>query len=286
MRAATWSLHTNIAMATTFPNFETPWSEFAGEGKNYDLYRPGSPAEVAKVIVDHTLHRDLHGDIVDVGSGTGIFTRLLAAEAQGRASIVGVEPNTDMIHVAVKSTPPELNIKFRISPAERLPFPDGCVSAVTAATAAHRLDRLAFYNEVARILLPGGLLSLVHNRHRYLDSPVLSEYHDFVEQCIPEYRRGSFTTAVGTYSTIDFYGELDNDLRFENVKVRHWNWDFDTSLPHFLALSFSSSLIQRSAATVGEQAVTIKLTEIFERHSQRGLLRQPHVTEVTFATRQ
>ncbi|MGX1350652.1 ubiquinone/menaquinone biosynthesis C-methylase UbiE [Bradyrhizobium elkanii] len=272
-------------MATTFPNFETPWSEFAGEGKSYDLYRPGYPAEVAKIIVDHTLHRGLDGDIVDVGSGTGIFTRLLAAEAQGRASIVGVEPNTDMIHVAVKSTSREQNIKFRVSPAERLPFPDRCVSAVAAATAAHRFDRHAFYNEVARVLLPGGLLSLVHNRHRYLDSPALSEYHDFVEQCIPEYRRGTFTTAAGTYSAIDFYSELDGDLRFENVKVRHWNWDFDTSLQHFLALSFSSSLIQRSAVAVGEQAVTKKLTEIFELHSQGGLLRLPHVTEVTFATR-
>ncbi|WP_420969552.1 class I SAM-dependent methyltransferase [Bradyrhizobium sp. B120] len=273
-------------MATTFPNFETPWSEFAGEGQNYDLYRPGYPSEVAKVIMDHAIHHRLDGDIVDVGSGTGLFTRVLGAEAQGRRSIIGVEPNTDMIRVAVMSTPRELNIKFRISPAERLPFPDGCVSAVAAATAAHRFDRPAFYNEVARILLRGGLLALVHNRHRYLDSPALSEYHDFVEQCIPEYHRGTFTTAAGTYSTIDFYGELDTDLRFEDVKVRHWNWDFDTSLPHFLALSFSSSLIQRSAVAIGEQAVVKQLTDIFERHSQDGRLRQPHVTEVTLATRQ
>ncbi|WP_082190580.1 class I SAM-dependent methyltransferase [Bradyrhizobium pachyrhizi] len=112
-------------MATTFPNFETPWSEFAGEGRNYDLYRPGYPGEVAKVIVDHTLHRRLDSDIVDVGSGTGIFTRVLAAAAQGRRSIIGIEPNADMIQVAIQSTPRELNVKFRNSPAERLPFPDG-----------------------------------------------------------------------------------------------------------------------------------------------------------------
>ncbi|MES5486345.1 class I SAM-dependent methyltransferase [Bradyrhizobium sp. INPA03-11B] len=273
-------------MATTIPNFETPWSEFAGEGRNYDLYRPGYPGEIAKIIIDYAIHHRLDADIVDVGSGTGIFTRALASEAKRRLSIIGIEPNADMAHVAVKSTPRELQIKFRISPAERLPFPDRSVSAVTTATAAHRFDRLAFYNEVARILLPGGLLALVHNRHRYLDSPALSEYHDFVEQCIPEYRRGTFTTAAGTYSTINFYSELYTDLRFENVKVRHWNWDFDTSLPHFLALSFSSSLIQRSAVAIGEQATTKKLTEIFERHSQDGLLRQPHVTEVTFATKQ
>lgn len=273
-------------MATTFPNFATPWTEFAGEGNNYDLNRPGYPSEVAKVIVDHVIHRRLDGNIVDVGSGTGLFTRVLAEAAQGRLSIIGIEPNTDMIHVAVKSTPRELNIKYRVSPAERLPFPDRYVSAVAAATAAHRFDRHAFYNEVARILLPGGLLALVHNRHRYLDSPALSEYHAFVEQCIPEYSRGTFTTAAGTYSTIDFHRELDADFRFEDVTVRHWNWNFDTSLPHFLALSFSSSLIQRSAVAIGEQAVTKKLTDIFERHSQSGLLRQPHVTEVTFATRQ
>ncbi|WP_172803633.1 class I SAM-dependent methyltransferase [Bradyrhizobium embrapense] len=273
-------------MATTFPNFETPWSEFAGEGKNYDLYRPGYPSEVAKFIVDHTLHHRLDGAVVDVGSGTGIFTRVLAIAAQGQRSIIGLEPNADMIHVAVQSTPAELNIEFRMAPAERLPFPERYVSAVAAATAAHRFDRPAFYNEAARILLPGGILALVHNRHRYSDSPALSEYHDFVERWIPQYRRGTFTTAAGTYSTIDFYSELGTDLRFEDVKVGQWKWDFDTSLPHFLALSFSSSLIQRSAAMVGQQAVTKKLTELFERYAQDGLLRQPHVTEVTFATRQ
>ncbi|MCP1835454.1 ubiquinone/menaquinone biosynthesis C-methylase UbiE [Bradyrhizobium sp. USDA 4532] len=271
-------------MATTFPNFATPWSEFAGEGKNYDLYRPGYPSEVAKLIVDHTVRYRLNGAIVDVGSGTGIFTRVLATAAQRQRSIIGLEPNADMIHVAVQSTPDELNIEFRMAPAERLPFPDCCVSAIAAATAAHRFDRPAFYNEVARILVPGGLLALVHNRHRYSDSRALSEYHDFVEQCIPEYRKGTFTSAAGTYSTIDFYSELEPDFRFEDVKVRQWKWDFDTSLPHFLALSFSSSLIQRSAVMIGQQAVTKKLTELFERYAQDGLLRQPHVTEVTFAT--
>ncbi|MBP1299790.1 class I SAM-dependent methyltransferase [Bradyrhizobium elkanii] len=272
-------------MATTFPNFETPWSEFTGEGVNYNLYRPSYPSEVAKVIVDHVINNHLDGHIVDVGSGTGIFTRVLAAEVNGRLSVIGVDPNTDMTHVAVKSTPARLQITFRAAPAERLPFPDRSASAIAAATAAHRFDRSAFYTEVARTLLPGGMLALVHNRHRYWDSPALAEYHEFVEQCIPEYRPGTFTTTAGTYSTIDFCSELGADLRFEDVNVRDWNWDFDTDLPHFLALSFSSSLIQRSASAIGKQAVTEKLTDIFERHSQDGLLRQPHVTKVTFATK-
>ncbi|MDE5445201.1 methyltransferase domain-containing protein [Bradyrhizobium sp. CSA207] len=272
-------------MTTTFHNFETPWSEFTGEGENYDLYRPSYPAEVARVIIDHVTNKHLDGAIVDVGSGTGLFTRVLAAEVKGRLSVIGVDPNADMTHVAVKSAPSGLQITFRIAPAEQLPLPDRSVSAVAAATAAHRFDRPAFYNEVARTLLPGGILALVHNRHRYWDSPALAEYHEFVEQCISEYRRGTFTTAAGTYSTIDFYSELGADRRFEDVNVRHWNWEFDTSLSHFLALSFSSSLIQRSASAIGKQAVTEKLTEIFERYSQKGLLRQPHVTEVTFATK-
>ncbi|BBB94765.1 class I SAM-dependent methyltransferase [Bradyrhizobium elkanii] len=272
-------------MRATFPNFETSWSEFTGEGANYDLYRPSYPIDVARVIIEHVTSKCLDGDIVDVGSGTGIFTRVLAAEANGRFSVIGIDPNADMTDVAVRSKPSDLQITFRIAPAEQLPLPDRSVSAVTAATAAHRFFRPVFYNEVARTLLPGGILALVHNRHRYWDSTALAEYHEFVETCIPEYRRGSFTTSAGTYSTIDFYSELGADLRFENVNVRHWNWDFDTNLSHFLALSFSSSLIQRCASVLGKQGVTAKLTEIFERHSQDDLLRQPHVTEVTFATK-
>lgn len=272
-------------MTTTFPNFETAWSEFTGEGENYDLYRPSYPGEVARVIIDRVTSKRLRGAILDVGSGTGIFTRILAAEAQRKLPVIGVEPNADMICVAVKSTPRDLHINFRMAAAERLPFQDRSLSAVAAATAAHRFDRHAFYHEVARTLLPGGILALVHNRHRYWESPALTEYHEFVEQCIPEYCRGTFTTAARTYSTIDFCSELSTDLRFEDVNVRKWNWDFDTGLSHFLALSFSSSLIQRSASVIGKQTVTEALTGIFERHSRDGLLRQPHMTEVTFATK-
>ncbi|MET4121235.1 SAM-dependent methyltransferase [Bradyrhizobium sp. JR1.5] len=272
-------------MTTNFPNFETPWSEFTGEGESYDLYRPSYPAEVARVIIDHVTNKRFDAPIVDVGSGTGIFTRVLAAEAQGRLAVIGVEPNADMLQIAGKSAPHDLQITFRIAAAERLPFPDKSVSAIAAATAAHRFDRQMFYTEVARTLLPDGMLALVHNRHRYWDSPALAEYHQFVEQCIPEYRRGTFTTLAGTYSTIDFCSELVADLRFADVIVRHWNWDFDVDLSHFLALSFSSSLMQRSASAIGKQAVAAKLTELFDRYSQDGLLRQPHVTEVTLATK-
>lgn len=273
-------------MPTSFPNFETPWSEFTGEGEDYDRFRPSYPTEVARIIIDHVANKRLNGAIVDVGSGTGIFTRILAAEAQGRLSVIGIEPNADMAHIAAKSASGGLQITFRIASAERLPLPERSVAAVTAATAAHRFDRAVFFTEATRVLVRGGMLALVHNRHRYWDNPALAEYHEFVERCIPEYRRGTFTTAAGTYSAIDFHSELRADLRFEDVNLRHWNWEFDTSLSHFLALSFSSSLIQRSAAAIGRQAVTEKLTEIFERHSQDGLLRQSHVTEVTFATKQ
>ncbi|MDH2347754.1 class I SAM-dependent methyltransferase [Bradyrhizobium sp. SSUT77] len=272
-------------MRTTFPGFETPWSEFTGAGEHYDRYRPSYPSEVARAIIDHATNKRLDGAIVDAGSGTGIFTRVLAMEAQGRFSVIGIEPNADMAQIATRSSPRDLQIEFRVAPAEQLPFPNTSISAIAAATAAHRFDRQAFYDEAARTLFPGGILALVHNRHRYWDSPALAEYHELVEQCVPEYRRGSFTTRAGTYSTVDFCGELGFDRRFGNVNVRNWDWDFDTNLSHFLALSFSSGLIQRSASAIGERAVTQKLTEIFERYSQNGILRQPHVTEVTFATK-
>lgn len=265
--------------------FETPWSEFTGQGEDYDHYRPHYPAEVATVILQHIRIAGLSGLAADVGSGTGLFTRVLATELRGVARVVGVEPNADMARVARDSTPAELGVTYKVASAEALPFPPLSLCAATAATAAHRFDRSAFFDEVSRTMKAGGMLALVHNRHRYWDSAAIADYHAFVESCTPEYQRGMCTTAHGTYAHVDFAAELSTDRRFADVHVKRWEWDFTTDLTGFLSLSLTSSIIQRSAAVIGRQAVVDKLSALFDRYSKNGLLDQAHVTEVTYATK-
>lgn len=122
----------------------------------YDRVRPAYP----EALLDHlkaALKTAPSGPIVDVGAGTGIFTRQLAERLPG-AQIIGLEPSQAMRERARAVSP---DLTFLDGAAESLPFEDGQARAVTAATAAHWFDRPAFYAEAWRVLAPGGVLALL-----------------------------------------------------------------------------------------------------------------------------
>ncbi|WP_271611699.1 class I SAM-dependent methyltransferase [Bradyrhizobium sp. CCBAU 21362] len=253
--------------------FDTSWTEFTGGGQNYDRFQPSYPSEVAKLISQHIRRAGLVGGIADVGSGTGIFTRVLANELNGMVPIIGVEPNLDMMQVAMEAMPSDLQVSFQNATAEQLPFQDVSLSAIVSATAAHRFDRKKFFGEVVRTVQRGGIIALVRNRHRYWDSEALTEFHSFIEGCVPEYRRGTVTTKDGGYSDVNFRSELLEDHRFSDVRAQTWEWDFETKLRHFIMTGLSTSIVQRCAEVTGPSKVVRFLQDLFRRHSIDGSLK-------------
>ena len=93
--------------------------------------------------------------MVDVGSGTGIFTRQLRALLPAVTPIVGIEPAPDMRLTAEAMSSGIHGISYVDGLAQRLPIPSGQARAVVAATAAHWFDRPLFYEEARRVLPPG-----------------------------------------------------------------------------------------------------------------------------------
>lgn len=53
-----------------------------------------------------------------------------------------------------------LSLNDRVGTAEELPFPDGSVDLLTAASAAHWFDAERFIKEATRVLKPRGCLAL------------------------------------------------------------------------------------------------------------------------------
>lgn len=89
--------------------------------------------------------------ILDVGTGTGAAA-LALAERWREAEVVGVDIAPQMIEEARRKVPPELagRVRFEVVDAERLPFPDGAFDLVTL------LNMIPFFDELARVLAPGG----------------------------------------------------------------------------------------------------------------------------------
>lgn len=135
-----------------------PWasSGFGRSAESYERARPGYPAEVASWLAERTALAS-GATVVDVGAGTGKFTRLLAATG---AHVVAVEPVPEMR----RWFPRDVAAEIVDGSAERIPMPDGSADLVTAAESFHWFRGDEALREIHRVLRPGESLALIWNR--------------------------------------------------------------------------------------------------------------------------
>lgn len=89
------------------------------------------------------------GRILDLGTGTGTSTRMLA-ERFPDAELVAVDISPEMIRIAQSLSPDSPRLSFQVADAAVLPFPDGSFDLVT------QLNMPVYFAETARVLAPGG----------------------------------------------------------------------------------------------------------------------------------
>jgi SAM-dependent methyltransferase len=122
----------------------------------YEQYRPSYPLDAVDWLVDR-FGLGPGATVVDVGAGTGKLTRLLVPTG---AHVVAVEP-LDPMRGELEAAVPEA--EALPGTAEDLPLPDSSVDAVVAAQAFHWFRPVEALAEMARVVRPGGGLSLVWN---------------------------------------------------------------------------------------------------------------------------
>jgi SAM-dependent methyltransferase len=120
---------------------------FGSVASSYERFRPGPPVAA----VDWLLETHL-GRVVDLGAGTGALTRLLVGRAD---EVVAVEPDDRMRSVLADEVPGIRAVEGR---GESIPLPDGCADAVLASSSWHWMDPIPTLGEVARVLVPNGVL--------------------------------------------------------------------------------------------------------------------------------
>jgi ubiquinone/menaquinone biosynthesis C-methylase UbiE len=103
--------------------------------------------------------------VLDVGCGTGVVTRDLAARVGSRGRVVGVDPSRAFVGEARKRArtgPRAPRCAFRVADGFRLPFPAAAFDATVAVTVllhVPRSDRIVA--EMIRVTRPGGTVAVL-----------------------------------------------------------------------------------------------------------------------------
>lgn len=117
---------------------------------------PGGPEEVREMLLGH----DLAGKrLLDIGSGVGGVDVLLASEHRA-GEVVGIDVEPQLIEEAqalVQRSGLTDRIRFELVEPGPLPFADASFDFVFSKDAmVHIPDKAALYQEVLRVLKPGG----------------------------------------------------------------------------------------------------------------------------------
>jgi ubiquinone/menaquinone biosynthesis C-methylase UbiE len=217
--------------------------------EQYHCYRPRYPDALISRLAKIVGEVPGAGVVVDVGAGTGIFSRQLRAALPAKITIVGIEPSASMRAQAVAETTDDTDLEFRDGVAEQLPFGGGSARGVVAATAAHWFERPTFYAEAHRILVPDGILAIVEYVRDGEGSPIAAALIEFMG------RYGS----ERAYAPPDYRRELAEAAGFGTseafVLPRQLRLDLDAFVGLALSSSHGAGVIERFGADGARSAV-------------------------------
>jgi ubiquinone/menaquinone biosynthesis C-methylase UbiE len=162
--------------------------DFTGLASDYAKFRQGYAPQVATAILGFVGRDAANLDAADIGAGTGIWTRILAA--RGLRSVVAVEPNDDMREQGVEASR-GTRIAWRKGSAEATGLPDGSADLVSMASSFHWADFDKACDEFHRILRRGGVFVALWNPRFIEASPLLVEIEAQIARLKLDIRRVS-----------------------------------------------------------------------------------------------
>jgi SAM-dependent methyltransferase len=215
---------------------------FGKGAADYEKGRPSYPPEAVTSIVDE-LGLAPGTTVVDLGAGTGKFTRLLLPSG---ARVVAVEPVASMREQFAVAVP---EVEVVDGTAEAVPLGDGEADAVVVAQAAHWFDLDVALAEIARVLRPGGGLALLWNE-RDASEPWVADLVEAIRwrtRSIPRYEE----------QERDWPAEVGATGRFTPLEIRRFPYDHpmdeDSLVTRELSTSYIASLPEDEKAEYAER---------------------------------
>ncbi|MGA8147260.1 MAG: class I SAM-dependent methyltransferase [Gallionellaceae bacterium] len=162
--------------------------DFTGLASDYSRHRPDYSDTVLNALLG-MLNKPVHDvDFVDVGAGTGIWTRMVYE--QGVGSVTAVEPNDDMRANGIKDSA-GTTIHWLAGSAEQTGLPDASCDWLSMASSFHWADFAQATREFHRVLRQNGRFTALWNPRLIEVNPLLVEIEAHLDTLRPNIKRVS-----------------------------------------------------------------------------------------------
>lgn len=217
---------------------------FSTQAATYAQGRPDYPRQLTGWLTE-ALQINAQSTVVDLGAGTGKFTRLLSTVAP---TVIAVEPVAAMGAQLTKGMP---DVHLLTGTAEAIPLEGASADALVCAQSFHWFSTQAALREIHRVLKPGGRLGLIWNvRDESVDwvaaiTAIITPY----EGDTPRFHTGQWREA--------FTGEYFSAPQMSCFPYTHVGSPQEVIMDRFLSVSFIAALPADKKATVTEQLHTL-----------------------------
>jgi ubiquinone/menaquinone biosynthesis C-methylase UbiE len=185
--------------------------DFSDLAKQYSENRPDYSLQVLHAITGLLPKPLKQVDFVDVGAGTGIWTRMVSNLAP--KTVTAVEPNEAMRELG-KSYPSIYPINWLQGTAESTKLNDRSCDWVSMASSLHWADMSRAIQEFSRILRPGGVFTALWNPRLIEKNPLLLEIEEYISARIPKSKRISSGMSGVTENLTEY---LESSGFFEDI---------------------------------------------------------------------
>ena len=242
---------------------------FSNRVENYVKYRPNYPPGVLDLFREE-MNLQTDSIIADIGSGTGISTKLFLVNGN---TVFGIEPNERMREAAEIFLKDFSNFKSVDGTAENTNLPDKSVDFVVAAQAFHWFDKEKTRNEFKRILRPRGFVVLIWNERQLDTNEFLREYENLLIEFGNDYEKVRHDN-ISENDLPDFFQADFRRKSYLNVQTL----DFEGLKGRLL----SSSYMPTEKDSKFEPMIT-KLRGVFDKYSENGKIQVLYNTNIFYS---
>ena len=226
---------------------------FSQVSTDYAKYRPKYPEDLFKFLASLTHEHDL---CWDCATGNG---QAAVSIAKYYSKVIATDASKEQISNAARGE----NIEYIVANASERILEGKSVDIVTIATAIHWFNPLdEFYNEVRRVLKPGGIIACWSYYYWQITPKIDEIINPFGEDIVARFGAPELQLPKNDYKDLSF--------PFQEISAPEFYCEMDWNMEQWLGYMYSWSHIQTCIKQTGKDPIENILPKLTEAWGDKG----------------